>query len=113
MTGPRMRHASLDTPIARSLYPPGLNGRALSSAGERSLHTGEVIGSIPIAPTIQGRHRSLSAIQRFESALPPKAHIRQLRRHVPFVPIAGIDGGLASAWWANNAVHKFSTAKNA
>ena len=29
--------------------------RALSSAGERSLHTGEVIGSIPIAPTILAR----------------------------------------------------------
>ena len=27
--------------------------RALSSAGERSLHTGEVVGSIPTAPTIQ------------------------------------------------------------
>ena len=27
--------------------------RALSSAVERSLHTGEVIGSIPIAPTIK------------------------------------------------------------
>ena len=26
--------------------------RALSSAGERSLHTGEVVGSIPTAPTI-------------------------------------------------------------
>jgi hypothetical protein len=26
--------------------------RALSSAGERSLHTGEVAGSIPAAPTI-------------------------------------------------------------
>ena len=26
-------------------------GRALSSAGERSLHTGEVVGSIPTAPT--------------------------------------------------------------
>ena len=28
------------------------SGRALSSAGERSLHTGEVVGSIPTAPTI-------------------------------------------------------------
>jgi hypothetical protein len=28
--------------------------RALSSAGERSLHTGEVVGSIPTAPTKQG-----------------------------------------------------------
>src|ERR1043166_1154549 len=27
--------------------------RALSSAGERSLHTGEVVGSIPTAPTKQ------------------------------------------------------------
>jgi hypothetical protein len=27
--------------------------RALSSAGERSLHTGEVVGSIPTAPTIK------------------------------------------------------------
>src|SRR5262249_22686845 len=27
------------------------SGRALSSAGERSLHTGEVVGSIPTAPT--------------------------------------------------------------
>src|SRR5262249_50552050 len=27
------------------------DGRALSSAGERSLHTGEVVGSIPTAPT--------------------------------------------------------------
>ena len=30
--------------------------RAHSSAGERSLHTGEVIGSIPIAPTILFLH---------------------------------------------------------
>src|SRR5262249_18054780 len=33
---------------------PSLNAgviRALSSAGERSLHTGEVVGSIPTAPT--------------------------------------------------------------
>src|SRR6185437_8524203 len=29
--------------------------RALSSAGERSLHTGEVVGSIPTAPTILAR----------------------------------------------------------
>src|SRR5262249_17853587 len=28
------------------------NAWALSSAGERSLHTGEVVGSIPTAPTI-------------------------------------------------------------
>src|SRR5438874_1793242 len=27
------------------------SGRALSSAGERSLHTGEVVGSIPTVPT--------------------------------------------------------------
>jgi hypothetical protein len=33
-------------------------GRALSSAGERSLHTGEVVGSIPTAPTkkLQQKH---------------------------------------------------------
>src|SRR5262249_21680188 len=34
------------------LYIAVRNGRALSSAGERSLHTGEVVGSIPTAPTI-------------------------------------------------------------
>src|SRR5262249_2730606 len=33
------------------LIPPSANRRALSSAGERSLHTGEVVGSIPTAPT--------------------------------------------------------------
>src|SRR5262249_32637208 len=39
-------------------------GRALSSAGERSLHTGEVVGSIPTAPTILRvfpRHKSATA----------------------------------------------------
>ena len=41
------------TPLrAHSLYRASANGRALSSAGERSLHTGEVVGSIPTAPTI-------------------------------------------------------------
>src|SRR6266446_7211846 len=30
--------------------------RALSSAGERSLHTGEVVGSIPTAPTTSSQH---------------------------------------------------------
>jgi hypothetical protein len=49
--------ASLDTPANRTLNP-GPIGRfvvtwALSSAGERSLHTGEVVGSIPTAPTTQ------------------------------------------------------------
>src|ERR1700689_5237176 len=43
-------HTSLDTPQTRSLNPT-LLVRALSSAGERSLHTGEVVGSIPTAPT--------------------------------------------------------------
>src|SRR5215471_11607062 len=35
--------------------------RALSSAGERSLHTREVVGSIPIAPTISQLSPSLHA----------------------------------------------------
>ena len=46
---PRSR-AFLDT--ARDRLPKSAVGRALSSAGERSLHTGEVVGSIPTAPTI-------------------------------------------------------------
>src|SRR5215470_7724474 len=37
------------------------NGRALSSAGERALHTGEVVGSIPTAPTIKRRRPSVAA----------------------------------------------------
>ena len=48
----RRREASLDTrpkPFLKSAADPD---RALSSAGERSLHTGEVVGSIPTAPTI-------------------------------------------------------------
>ena len=51
----RPRPRSLDTSPTHSLYRPAVTGRALSSAGERSLHTGEVIGSIPIAPTIFAR----------------------------------------------------------
>ena len=40
------------TPLeATPLYRPAVTGRAVSSAGERSLHTGEVVGSIPTAPT--------------------------------------------------------------
>ena len=42
--------ASLDS-VGACLKSCGLV-RALSSAGERSLHTGEVVGSIPTAPTI-------------------------------------------------------------
>src|ERR1700722_2208710 len=40
-----------------------LLGRALSSAGERSLHTGEVVGSIPTAPTIHARCLFLSIVR--------------------------------------------------
>ena len=47
------RPASLDTSSSALLISPGRHGRALSSAGERSLHTGEVVGSIPTAPTIR------------------------------------------------------------
>ena len=36
-----------------ALHRSALSGRALSSAGERSLHTGEVVGSIPTAPTTE------------------------------------------------------------
>src|SRR5208282_884200 len=43
--------ASLDTRAAPLLISRPRSGRALSSAGERSLHTGEVVGSIPTAPT--------------------------------------------------------------
>src|SRR5262245_7600846 len=40
--------------------------RALSSAGERSLHTGEVVGSIPTAPTIKSPVKSaFTAPRRF------------------------------------------------
>src|SRR5581483_12367441 len=35
-------------------------GRALSSAGERSLHTGKVVGSIPTAPTTATATRAVS-----------------------------------------------------
>jgi hypothetical protein len=38
--------------------------RALSSAGERSLHTGEVAGSIPAAPTIIPIHLGNAANTR-------------------------------------------------
>ena len=46
---------ALDTPaplfVNRTLLALTHDGRAHSSAGERSLHTGEVQGSIPCAPT--------------------------------------------------------------
>src|ERR1700761_7452284 len=45
----------LDTPAPRFVNRASghaCGGRAHSSAGERSLHTGEVQGSIPCAPTI-------------------------------------------------------------
>jgi hypothetical protein len=44
----------LDSPERHTLNPAAgeVRQRALSSAGERSLHTGEVVGSIPTAPTI-------------------------------------------------------------
>src|SRR6201996_8336383 len=45
----------LDTPAPRFVNRASghtSGGRAHSSAGERSLHTGEVQGSIPCAPTI-------------------------------------------------------------
>src|SRR5262249_3401490 len=53
--------------------------RALSSAGERSLHTGEVIGSIPIAPTIQAT-----------SSVPPVASLQQLAESIPPVTPIGV-----------------------
>ena len=47
---------ALDTPaprfVNRTLLALTRDGRAHSSAGERSLHTGEVQGSIPCAPTM-------------------------------------------------------------
>ena len=43
------------TPLRAAPYIARPDGRALSSAGERSLHTGEVVGSIPTAPTISLR----------------------------------------------------------
>src|SRR6185437_211418 len=49
----QLRSRSLDTASRRSLYRASATRRALSSAGERSLHTGEVVGSIPTAPTIE------------------------------------------------------------
>src|SRR4051812_22974778 len=39
--------------------------RALSSAGERSLHTGEVAGSIPAAPTIFREFAGGSPAERY------------------------------------------------
>ena len=56
LQSPMLFVASRRRLILRSLTPlhrlPKTHGRALSSAGERSLHTGEVVGSIPTAPTI-------------------------------------------------------------
>src|ERR1700730_9974048 len=44
--------------------------RAHSSAGERSLHTGEVQGSIPCAPTrIANKQGLFSTSQKFQSAV--------------------------------------------
>jgi putative endonuclease len=49
--------------------------RALSSAGERSLHTGEVAGSIPAAPT---------SLRRFAAtAGKPASHSHAKRRRLP------------------------------
>jgi hypothetical protein len=42
--------AAFDHGLALGIH--ALVGQTLSSAGERSLHTGEVVGSIPTAPTI-------------------------------------------------------------
>src|SRR5262249_54997770 len=58
-------HAALVAASARCLtaYDTVIKSvaiRALSSAGERSLHTGEVVGSIPTAPTIKSAFRLLS-----------------------------------------------------
>jgi hypothetical protein len=54
-TPPATVQSSLDTPaprfVNRTLQALTHDGRAHSSAGERSLHTGEVQGSIPCAPT--------------------------------------------------------------
>jgi hypothetical protein len=53
----RRSRIRLDTPtprfVNRTLLASSTDGRAHSSAGERSLHTGEVQGSIPCAPTTQ------------------------------------------------------------
>ena len=47
--------------------PATLGGRAVSSAGEHTLHTGGVIGSIPIPPTIIS-----GTIESDRTRLPPR-----------------------------------------
>ncbi len=50
--GPHKRLVDTCRPGDLNQRPIGY-GRAFSSAGERSLHTGEVVGSIPTTPTIK------------------------------------------------------------
>ena len=64
----------------RTPVPKPYASRALSSAGERSLHTGEVVGSIPTAPTIaifsgaQHRAKARSTSCSIDTQRSPQAH---------------------------------------
>src|SRR5690606_18459563 len=60
------------TRLKRAPYIRAAATWALSSAGERSLHTGEVVGSIPTAPTITG-HAFRAPLQILIS-LPLRTH---------------------------------------
>ena len=62
------------------------NSRALSSAGERCLHTAEATGSIPVAPTGRGRRpKAASAIRNSQFAIGR----RQARQHQRSPAVAG------------------------
>ena len=57
--------------------------RALSSAGERSLHTGEVAGSIPAAPTIDPVKPGSRSPRELETLRDPalaRSHAKKIRR---------------------------------
>src|SRR4051795_7052770 len=54
-------------------------GRARSSAGEHTLHTGGVTGSIPVAPTTTSVHRTSppGRMFRWEASVPEGLRIRE------------------------------------
>ena len=103
------RLAFLDLAWTPTLNPPN---RALSSAGERSLHTGEVVGSIPTAPTIlspwggpeaathiatQARHRGTAVA--ISSSMQRNADIAApVRKAVPCAGRTMRPPGLAQSW---------------
>ena len=83
------RPSALTAPDQGLIPSPRANGRcgALSSAGEHTLHTGGVVGSIPTAPTIPPcrRHRRnfIAESQFFAGHSSPALEIAQNRHDFP------------------------------